>query len=357
VLLVLAACNTRVSEGAPAAISAPNLTASVSSSVAPPVARPIACLRPATCKPPAAPGKSAAFAHTRNRLLSAAASPRHRGRDQIVAAGDPQWVVAKMGYGDVEKDLEDEEVDVYVLRGCAGAWELVGGARTSKGDGPPPVEGVPDGGGRVAFRIPAGKELPVGHHPVRVVVKGDGSVAELALAVTEPKTPVFVSDVDGTLTGSEVEDFPKLLQGEIATTHDGAPEALQKLADKGYLPVYLTARPEFLILRTREFLRARGFPEGIVRTTMTKTGFFGDGAASWKSGELAGIAKRGAIGFGFGNMKSDTDAYDAVGILPKERRVFFQLDDAAHGGRRIESYRDLEKDLAALPDACARGGP
>lgn len=334
----------------PTGAAGPGPTATAQSPSAGP---PRTCLRVASCSPPAPPKVTGSFRHRRSALAAAAGEPRHRGRDQLLRPGEPQWIVAKLAFGALHKDVEDEDVEIFVLRGCAGAtWESLGAARTSAGDAPSPAPDVPEGGGRVAFRVPAGKELGVGLHPVRVVLAGDGSAAELLVAVAGDRTPVFVSDVDGTLTGSEVEDFPKMLKRELATAHDGAPEALQELARRGYLPVYLTARPEALVPRTRAFLERRGFPPGVVRTTTTKTGLFGEPAARWKGTELDAVRARASIGFAFGNMASDADAYDAAGILPKARRVFYRLDDP-HGGRRIESYRELAAELRALPDACA----
>jgi hypothetical protein len=56
-------------------------------------------------------------------------------------------------------------------------------------------------------------------------------------------------------------------------------------------------------------------------------------------------------GFAFGSKASDTDAYEAAQIEPRNRRVFLQVDDR-NGGRRIEAYGDLLPDLTKTPKVC-----
>ena len=86
--------------------------------------------------------------------------------------------------------------------------------------------------------------------------------ADQYIEVVPPGTPVVLTDVDGTLTTSENEEFFDLLSGTLPDVRPGAPQALQALAERGYHTIYLTARPEFLGTRTEEFVRARGLPPG-----------------------------------------------------------------------------------------------
>ena len=290
----------------------------------------------------------------KSRLDAASGSPNHRGRDLFVNPGAKQTVIAKFAYGVIDKDLEDEEVDVYVQRDCATAWEKLGTARTTGEGAPhPTVEGVEDTDGRIYFEIPAEKQLGPGKHRIRLVVAGDGSMTDLFIDVVPPKRPIFVSDVDGTLTSSENIEFLKLLEGELPETHPGAPEALRALAAKGYRPIYLTARPEWLVQRTRDFLEARGFPPGLVHTSTSALGAgFGASAAKFKTDELAMLSQKGLVpAFGFGNMPSDSDAYGAANVQPPDHRVFYQID-GAFNGRRIESYGELVPGFGALPAVC-----
>ena len=59
------------------------------------------------------------------------------------------------------------------------------------------------------------------------------------------------------------------------------------LAAKGYRPLYVTARPDWLTSRTREFLAKNGFPPGIIHTTTKGTGAIGAAAERrFKSTEI-----------------------------------------------------------------------
>jgi phosphatidate phosphatase PAH1 len=290
--------------------------------------------------------------HIGSSLTAATGDAKHRGRDAIYTAGQAQWIIGKFAYGDIDKDLEDEDVDVYVERECNGSWEKLGTSRTTHDDAHATVEGVSDSGGRVFFQVPAGKELALGRHRVRLVVAGDHSSTDLLVDVVPKDAPVVVSDVDGTLTSSELAEFPAGLVGVLPDAQPDAAAVLTALVKKGYRPIYLTARAEALTARTKEFLAQRGFPAGIVHTTTSGLGAFGDAAAQFKSGELARIEQKGlAIQWAFGNKASDTDAYDAADVEPRDHRIFLKVDDT-HGGRRIEKYADLLPDAENATRAC-----
>jgi phosphatidate phosphatase PAH1 len=185
-----------------------------------------------------------------------------------------------------------------------------------------------------------------------MIVRGDLTAADQYIEVVPAGTPVVLTDVDGTLTTSESEEFFDLLVGTLPEVRPGAPEALQALAAKGYHPIYLTARPEFLGTRTQEFVRERGLPPGIVHTSLFFDGALGSAAVEFKTDELAAFAARGLVPtFAFGNSQSDGDAYENAGIQPLDHRVFIELDDA-HGGRRVESWAEIVAELEALPDLC-----
>jgi hypothetical protein len=299
-------------------------------------------------------GPEREFRHTLSSVIVASGSPHHRGRDLLLRPGDPQFVIGKITYGLVDKDLKDEEVDVWLLRGCGSTWEQLGTALTTRDEDHVPIEGVPDTGGRVYFEVPAARALGPGRHRIHLSVAGDRSGADLFIQVAPAGTALLVSDVDGTLTITETEEFIALLEGELPAAHSSAPEALAALAERGYLPLYLTARPEFLVGRTREFLAVNGFPPGLVHTTTDGIGAIGDDAAAFKTGDLgqALVARDYVAAYAFGNTATDAEAYEATGIQPLANRLFFAFDDGAHGGRRFDDYADLVGALGAAPPPC-----
>jgi hypothetical protein len=311
------------------------------------------------CEPPPAcdaaappPGDELDWEHLTSEVIVLSGDAQHRVRDMFYVPGEPQWLMGKFTYGIIDKDLKDERVDVYVMRNCAGPWEFMGEAWTTEEGSHATVEGVEDTGGWVYLEVPQDRTLELGRHRVHMVVRGDLSTTDGFIEVVEPGTPIFLSDVDGTLTTFETEEFVDLLVGVTPMANEFAATALSSLQDKGYHAMYLTARPEFLVERTREFIDVRGFPPGIIHTSLELEGALSDEAVAYKTGELAMLAGKGLIPtFVFGNTDSDAEAYDNAGILPLDHRVLFQFTDPA-GGRRIESYGELVDEFAALPDLC-----
>jgi hypothetical protein len=298
------------------------------------------------------PGPEIPWEQGESSLVVASGAPNHRGRDMFYGEGDPQWVLGKLAYGPTDWDLEGERVDLFLLRDCTGDWESLGTTTTTFEGTHPTVEGVADTGGRVYLQIPEAQRLGLGRHRVHMVARGDLSRADMYIEVVPPGTPIFVADIDGTLTTSETEEYGALLTGTTPEVNPGAPQVLSLLAERGYHPVYVTARPEFLGARTHEFIRERGLPAGIVHTTLNFDGALGDAAVEYKTGELAALAARGLHpDWVFGNTGSDAQAYENAGILPKDRRIFFQFEDAL-GGRTIQAYGELAAEVGALPDLC-----
>jgi len=309
---------------------------------------------PKTCAAPLPALTQRSWHHSiESPLIVASGSSNHRGRDLFLVPGEPQWIIGKFAYGIADKDLKDEEVDIYLLRGCTGSWEKLGTAVTTQDNQHATEEGVDDSGGRIYFQIPAGKELGIGRHRVHLVVAGDLSSTDLYIEVVPKGTHVFAADVDGTLTTQETAEFASLLTGSIPKSNPDAPQALGELAAKGYRPFYLTARPEFLVDRTREFLDKYGYPPGVVHTTTTLTGALNSAAASYKTAGIQREQQRGlVVDWGFGNRSSDVDAYFGTGIAPESHRIMFQFTDTAHNSRRIDSYSQLLGEFAALAPVC-----
>jgi hypothetical protein len=279
---------------------------------------------------PSAPADAAkAFRHRRSRAVAAPGAPTPRARAVLAADGAAAASDAKLAYGPADKDLADE--DVRIDREIAGpAWSPIGTART-------------DRDGRIHGSAGA---LALGSHRLRVTVIGDGTSTELAVVVVPRGQSVFVSDVDGTLTESETAELPALFERKLPDVHRSAAEVFRKLAGRGLVPVYLTARPDWLLARTRRLLATNEFPPGVVITERSTSGRFGSGAAAFKKRELESLVANGRtrIEWAFGNMPSDAETYAAYVGDPK-RRVFYRFSDTAHGGRRIESYDEVIADL------------
>ncbi|MDI1446826.1 phosphatidylinositol transfer protein [Polyangium sp. 6x1] len=311
-------------------------------------------LRP-SCDTPFPKQSKRDFRHHGSSFLSSTQHARHRGRDLFLLPGTPQWVLGKFAYGLSDKDLKDEDIDVYLLRGCGASWEKVGTYRTSEDEGAHPVvHGVADRGGQIFVNLAQvlpGGPLGVGRHRIKMVVAGDGTSADVFLEVLPEGARIAVTDIDGTLTEKEEALVGDVLTGGHSATHPGAAEVMRALSGRGFFLFYLTARPHWLEPRTREWLALRGFPPGIVHTSVTSTGRMGEAAASFKMGEL-GLLKTAtglAPELAFGNMPSDVAAYASSGI-PKT--FYYKLDDDARGGVKHDDYRTLLPSLGELSAVC-----
>jgi len=366
VLLALAGCECTTPSGLPDAAGVPDAFVDTDAaraldaqetdddaSSATDDAGPRECALPPACD--AAPpdfGPTSAWRHSvATPITVALGAARHRGRDLYLREGDPQWALAKFAYGLSDDDIQDEDVDIYLDRDCTGAWETLGLATTTNDGDHPSVEGVEDTGGRVYFEIPATARLGPGRHRILFVVRGDHTTAEQLIDVAPSTARFVVTDVDGTQTESETAEWGALLTGSGPASQPHGAEALETFARRGYRILYLTARPEWLVPRTRAWLDEQGYPPGLVHTTLGGTGATGAPAEGFKTDELAALQARfpGGIAYGVGNTDTDAAAYVSAG-LPPERIVSYRFDGM--GATRMDDYAELVIIAAALPPLC-----
>ncbi|MBW2464445.1 MAG: phosphatidylinositol transfer protein [Deltaproteobacteria bacterium] len=344
-------------DSAPPEDSGPSPDSGVDAGTPIPDAGPASCPAPSSCDvalPTYVPVVD--WRHSIVSVFTTSQGPaRHRGRDLLLRSTDDQWALAKFAYGLGDNDLEDEDVDMYILRNCT-TWEYFGRATTTDdGTSPlhPTIERIEDDGGRVYFRIPPDKRLGPGKHRIHFVVRGDHSTADQYIHVLRRGERVIVSDVDGTLTESESAEFTAILGGASPGINPNAPEALWALADRGYLIFYVTARPDWLSARTHEWVAERGLPPGLVHTTNTGLGGTGSTAVAFKTTELAEVAARigHPVDVGIGNKDSDAEAYLNAGIY-RDLRFLYQLTTDPMGGIVFNNYAELVPVFEALPTVC-----
>ncbi len=271
-------------------------------------------------EPEAAPRRG--FKHKRSTLIALGMKPTHFAQDVIGRPGTEALLEAKFAYGEIGKDLEDEEI-TFDLGTCSG-WERLGQAITDD-----------DGRASVRARLPA----QVGVYTLRPVVDGDGSAATARVTVVPEGTRVVVFDIDGTLTTSDAEInrdvlddyYEDLYDGDyVAVAYDGGPELTRTWAERGYLVVYLTGRPYWLIDKTRAWLSAQGFAIGNVHTTDRHRDVVPDvaGVGRFKADYLASLVEHGyRIEAAYGNAATDIWAYHRAGV-PKDRTFII----GPHGG-------------------------
>lgn len=243
--------------------------------------------------------------HTRNDLFVASqGEARTHGRDALVKLGSPARIEAKFSYGPFAKDLEDEDVSLFVRRpDCA--WTRVGTVRT-------------DDRGIATFEVSSAVLSKVGAYAFEAVLDSDGEAAPGAIYVIDGKTKAVVFDVDETLTVGDGELIEQLAFDADPEMRRDANRIVREWARAGWFVAYVTGRPHQLTDITRSWLGENGFPQGLLRTSES-FGIAMSGSATqlYKSTVLETLKKTGLdLRFAYGNATTDICAYSAAGIDP-----------------------------------------
>jgi hypothetical protein len=284
-------------------------------------------------------GQAMGWRHTLSSYTVALGSAHHRGTDLIATTAElTQQLAGKITYGPTDKDLEDEDVELFA---CIDAsWTVVGATRT-------------DSDGRFSLALTGDELLPVGMRDLYVSVAGDRSGAAFIGFVAPANARIVVSDVDGTLTASENEYPESLVLGGDVAAQPGAAAALTSLAQRDYTIIYVTARGDRFTQDTRDWFAAKGFPRGPVRMPTAIITMPGEDTVEFKRATIESLS-----GFdvkaGVGNRASDITAYTEAG-LPADR-IFIKLPEfteeigaAIANATGFQLYDDLRaQQLAAM---------
>ena len=277
--------------------------------------------RRCTGRPFTAPAATG-FRHTTSKL-AALTGARHHAQDVIVPPAGRAALVAKLAYGPVWKDLEDEHATFY-LDNCA-AWVAVASVRT-------------DGDGFATLPVNVG--LPAGQYEVRVVARGDRSQTTLNLWVLPAGTHVAVTDIDGTMTTGDTELFQQLFDGSYVPVAYPSAVALTKAhAERGHVVVYLTGRPAWLLPITRAWLTRLGFAPGPIHTADSNLDILPlDGSVgAYKAAWLDDVEADGVrIDLAYGNATTDIYAYKTSG-LPVTKQWIIGPNAGASGTNAVAS--------------------
>lgn len=282
-------------------------------------------LLPAPIRADDAPtGSREAWRHRRTPVFTISqGAPQHRCRDSLAVAGGPQEVICKFAYGPWDKDLEDEDVEVFVRPEGSDAWRRLGVGRTGRGEHRDGTRDIRNLDGWMVFPIPGAAALPPGRHRVRAVVQGDGAAVEADLWVLAPSHAVVVFDIDGTLTTGDSELTRELANAAAEEIYHpkiraGAADVIRARVAAGALPVYLTARPDRLTNRTRAWLEAENLPAGPLQLQSSVAGALSKPHTQrYKQRVVQALVDQGfTVVAAYGNAVTDIDAYLAAGLEP-----------------------------------------
>jgi hypothetical protein len=265
-------------------------------------------------------------------IVTLAGDANHAGKDIIARHGAAATLRAKLTYGVVSKDLEDEDV-LVVLDDCTG-WRSLGRATTNDD-------------GRVQVAAPM---LPVGAYEVKFQVAGDQSVTTSVLWVLPAGTRFVVSDVDATLTTSDAELAEQIFAGLVPPAYPMAAELMAAHAERGHVVMYLTGRPYWLSEMTRDWLAEKQLPPGPLRVTDSNSDMLPTegSVGAFKRAQLAELVAAGfVIDAAYGNATTDISAYLGIGLDPARVWII-----GAHAGERgthavSESWSQRAGEVAA----------
>ncbi len=287
----------------------------------------------------AATGK---YRHTRTRLLTQAqGDPKHAAQDAVTKGGSPAILRGKFSYGAASKDLEDEDI-VLFLRTPSCAW--VRAAKTTT-----------DGEGVASFRLEADKLPEPGVYSFEMVVEGDGSRAPGSLFVVEPGAKAVVFDIDATLTTSDDEIIDEVLNGKVPGVRPEAATVAKAYGEAGFVIAYVTGRPYLLTETSRRWLDDNSFPLGLVRTTdsMRECLPTEEGVGRFKQRTLTEL-KAGGLDFkvAYGNAVTDICAYQHIAIDPQRTFIVGPFGGQGCAGspatRALAGYPEHLADLPKL---------
>jgi len=237
-----------------------------------------------------------------------------------------------------------------------------------------PVEMILDSEGRAYFstnntgrrtRATAGQLAELGLRPgVNTItfsvetVSGSEVTTASNIHLLHNNARIVVSDIDGTVTKSNIKGFLLPALGLSDWKHEGVVELFSEIAGRGYSLLYLTNRPIGESDRTRQYIsslsenqaRMPGGPiflqvDSLLGVTTTEL-FSTDPGANKAAllSEIKGLFHTNPFVAGFGNKEWDSRAYLAVDI-PAER--IYDVDESGRvevSGRQT-TYRQISNNI------------
>ncbi|MGL6160267.1 lipin/Ned1/Smp2 family protein [Microbulbifer sp.] len=247
------------------------------------------------------------FHNWSNQLLSSLHRPFHMVHDQIVKAGTPATFTGKFDYSSIfHKDLEFEDVHVYLYGTGMEDWEYLGEYRT-------------DSDGKIHLEI----AKPEGDYEVRMVVEGDHSTASGYLTVVQPNRKAVLFDIDGTLTLNDFEAIGDYLGTDTAEMHGYAAEVVWDYIEKGYQIIYLTGRQYWMASTTRNWFNSKGLFDWHLRTDSNAENPAAPQTQEYKTAYIRYLLEDVELDIvrAYGNADTDIAAYADAGLPRAETYI------------------------------------
>ena len=270
------------------------------------------------------------FRHWGNRWLSWFYRPWHMVQDAIVQEGRAATVVGKFDYDAVlHKDLEDENIKVYITGTGISGWQYLGRYRTNS-----------DGKIYVGVGV-----RPAGEYRLRMVVEGDLSRADGYLSVVDAGRQAVLFDIDGTLTTSDFEAAADYLGIKTAATYHYATDTVRAYKERGYQIIYLTGAPYWITKDRRKWFGNIGLQDYHYRSNPYGGGPIPPDTQAYKTGYLNYLIHDVGLDIvrAYGNADTDIAAYEAAGLAKAETWIIGENagdagTQALHGDYQFHFY-------------------
>lgn len=242
-----------------------------------------------------------------NTVLAKFNNEFHMVHDQIVKEGTTATLVGKFDYSKIyHKDLEGENIHVYVFGSGMESWEYAG-------------KYVTDSDGKIFVDV----RKPEGDYIVKMVVEGDLTVAQGYLTVVKPGRKTVLFDIDGTMTLNDFEAVGDYLGVDKADVHEYAEETVWAYIDKGYQMIFLTGRQYWLASTTRNWFDSLGmFPWHLHTDSDAENPAFPD-TQPYKTEYIKYLMNDVGLDIvrAYGNADTDIAAYADAGIPTAETYI------------------------------------
>lgn len=243
------------------------------------------------------------FKYQYNKWLSSH-SPSHSANDIIIPFGEEAKLEGKFSYGSLYKDLEEENVEIW-LDSCASELLYLDVVNTN-------------GDGRIKYNFTGAADLPPGLYQIWLRVQGDGTTTKFALRILPKQTKLVIFDIDGTLTLSDAELWQYLAdESYVPQKKIGAVETTRFLYDAGYEIVYLSGRHYLISEHSRNWLKDNNFAPGAVisSTSLSESWPSNSSVGEFKYKQMKYLQEMDFIlQYTYGNAKTDIYAYSKVGM-------------------------------------------
>uniref|UniRef100_UPI001444BC9F membrane-associated phosphatidylinositol transfer protein 2-like n=1 Tax=Epinephelus lanceolatus TaxID=310571 RepID=UPI001444BC9F len=130
----------------------------------------------------------------------------HRVNDAVFTEDGVQMVMGRFMYGPLDMvTLTGEKIDIHIMtQPPSGEWVYFNTELTNSS-------------GRVSYVIPESRRLGIGVYPVKMVVRGDHTVADSYLSIVPRGTEFVVFSIDGSFAASVsiMGSDPKVRAGAV----------------------------------------------------------------------------------------------------------------------------------------------